>query len=153
MIYFLLKATTLMYVFLSDHTQNTYFILRDIHLSVITVYSWYLQIYGTKQTTIEEKLKMVTIHRIHCCIAAILFIFPIMSPNFCSWHGAFQQTSNFHFFGYCLLVDREALSRSHNNLSTTDNSTGLTESFSILTKLCNAALEFKIFISEISFDF
>jgi hypothetical protein len=67
------------------------------------------------------------------------FYFTLRAP-FAFWEADFHK-----------IKGRETLSRSHNDLNTTVDNTGLIDNFSISTKMHNA--QFKIFSFEISLFF
>jgi hypothetical protein len=118
----------------------------------VTVDSWYLQRYGSKKTTVEEKnykhavcleFSAVVRYLIHfshfCCLKTFN-----KSQTFILSLKLSTLTLTLPFGTICFLggilyfckMNRE-LSRSH-NLSTIDNKVGLTESFSTFTELLNA---------------
>jgi hypothetical protein len=55
--------------------------LLSLKLFQNTVYSWYLWICGSKETTIEETPHMIKLQSVQFCTDAS-FIFPTMLPSF-----------------------------------------------------------------------
>jgi hypothetical protein len=118
---------------------------------------------GSKEPTVEEK-GLWTEHRAQYHSTGCLIHFPASTKDTLSFKKSQMFTLSLklstltftYLWGYHLLFGREifhkikgrkALSRSHQDLSTTDNNTEWTESFSAATELHNACVKIESFCS------
>jgi DNA replication protein DnaD len=122
-----------------------------IFFCIQAVDPWYPQVYGSKETGIEENPQMLWKHRGQYSTMDAWFIFLITLHNSAKDMLPFNKSHIFTLslntitfalhFGHHLLLGRQIFTklkaekhladRSHSDLSTTDDNTGLTKRFSI----------------------